>query len=194
MSVEPPTRRRAKRPEPPSDYHFSQLDAYLLRSLEHTKDEKEMSGATGVDAQVIRGKLELLVRLGYLTEDMELTEKGYDAVSQSYTIEIPDDDTQGPPPPLAQPPTEDAQPNTPAISALDDGDRRQWTRELVLGIIFMATGVLALIYYAAANIDSYIGGILAGSLAWVALGAAALLLAGLTLLTDSQTDWLQLPS
>jgi hypothetical protein len=190
MTVEPPEGRRAKKPKPPSDYHPSQLDMYLLRSLEHTKDEKELSGATGVDAQVIRSKLELLVRLGYLTENMEMTEEGYDAVSQSFPIEIPEDDTQTSPPPLTQPPVEAAQQYAPAHAALADGDRAKWTGELVLGIIFIATGVLALICCAAASIDPFIGNVFAGSLVWVALGAVFMLLAGFTLLTDSQTDWL----
>jgi hypothetical protein len=194
MSVEPPARKRAKRPEPPSDSRFTQLDAYLLRSLEHTKDENEMSGAAGVDVQVIRSRLELLARLGYLTESMELTDKGYEAVSQAYSIEIPGDDTQTPAPPVAQQPMEGAQPDAPTIAALDESDRAKWTRELILGIILIATGAIALTYYAAASIDSYLGGMLAGSLVWVALGAAVLLLAGLTLLTDSRTDWLQLPT
>jgi hypothetical protein len=78
-----------------SDYELSQLDVYLLRSLRYTRKEKELARATGVDPQVITHKLNLLYTLGYVTENTELTEKGYDVINR------PDSGSRQPEAPVA---------------------------------------------------------------------------------------------
>jgi hypothetical protein len=66
-----------------SNYQLTQLDLYLLQSLKRRKKLKGLAKETGVDPKVISRKLDLLFTLGYLTENTELTEKGYDIVNSS---------------------------------------------------------------------------------------------------------------
>jgi hypothetical protein len=68
----------APKPKTIEGDELTELERCLLHDIKLTKNEKKLAKATGVDRRVIVDKLDSLSARGYLTERIELTEKGYD--------------------------------------------------------------------------------------------------------------------
>ena len=72
------------------DYRVTSLDLRLLKEIRSAKKERELAEATGVDVKVIEQKLDLLLQLGYITDNTALTEKGYSMIEDTELGRVPE--------------------------------------------------------------------------------------------------------